>query len=441
MFSNKFYLNPNKNYSPSTIGQYKGKIVIVDALNRIYKQTIGLLQQTEYDEVLHIESIFRFATGLIKFGMLPIFVFDGKSPKEKASAIAQRVNNRKIFKLKCNEIDDPTSEEYTKYYKKTYHLTKAKLDECKKVLDLLGICYVDSLEEADVQCASLAQHLSEHIGGVITDDHDVLMYGAPIILKDFSFNNSKTLEIEKDYMLEYLYDKANSIRLNENKKPLNNFTHADFVRFSVLNGTDYSMDQDKPFKVDGVTTEKLFELFALNDLSMDGVANDLVDMGIVSSKETFLLSWTKITDIYLNSKTINPKNIDIVLKNIDKNNLIKFLCEEKKINDQFVLAELNKIVQNYEVLKLIYGENKDNSNNFPSFKHYQWRYQTKIYLSRKLNESRTENFPTTDTPTIIRNSNENISKYKKNNENISGYKISRFGMNKPKNYMQALCDK
>jgi hypothetical protein len=42
-----------------------------------------------------------------------------------------------------------SSEEYTKYYKKTYHLTKSKLDECKKVLDLLGICYVDSLEEAD----------------------------------------------------------------------------------------------------------------------------------------------------------------------------------------------------------------------------------------------------------------------------------------------------
>lgn len=389
MFSNKFYLNPDKDYCPATIGQYKGKIVIVDALNRIYKQTIGLLQKNEYDEVLHIDSIFRFATGLIKFGMLPVFVFDGKSPKEKSSVIAKRINDRKINELKCDELDNHKSDEYLKHYKKKYHLNTEKIDDCKKVLNLLGICYIDSPEEADVQCASLAHYLSDHIGGVITDDYDVLMYGAPIILKDFSFKNSKTMEIEKDYVLKYLHEKANIIRSNMNKSEINEFTHIDFVRFSVLIGTDYSVDQEKPFKVDGISIEKLFEIFVLNDLSIHKVADYLSNMKLIDSKEIFISSWIKITNIYTNSRVIDPEKISIVLDKIDKDNLINFLCDEKKLDKDFVNSELEKIKQNYQVLKSMYNDHH-NLKNFPAFKHCQFRHHTKMYLTAKYNHNNDE---------------------------------------------------
>jgi flap endonuclease-1 len=357
----KFCVDSNDNNVPLAIGNFKKKIVIIDAMNRIYKQTIGLLQQNEDDKNLHVESTFRFAVGLIKFGMLPIFVFDGKSPKEKSGTLTKRTNDKKIYQLKCEEIKDKYSIEYIKNYKKSYTISKEKINECKKVLDLLGICFVNSPEEADQQCAALAFHLKNNVAGVISDDLDVLMYGAEKLLKSFSFNNSitadkKTIEINKNKILSHLLTKANMIMIYADKPVLNNFSHENFIDFVILSGTtDYNIDQEKNSKIRGLSNKKLFEICVLNNFSIIEITDLLFDQDLIDSKENFMKSWINVRKIYLHPKVINPETIDYNLKSVNKVDLINFLCVEKNINETFVLSQLEKMEPNYKSLKVQYG--------------------------------------------------------------------------------------
>ena len=353
----KFCVDPNENSIPLTIGSFKKKIVIVDAMNRIYKQTIGLLKQNEDDENLHVESIFRFAVGLIKFGMLPIFVFDGKSPKEKSGTITKRSNDKKVYLSKCEEMEDKSSIEYIKNYKKSYTLSRAKINECKKVLDYLGICYVNSPGEADQQCAALALHLRTSVAGVISDDLDVLMHGAEKILKSFSFNNSttadkKTIEIDKSKIISHLRAKANMIMTSADKPVLNNFNHENFIDFVILTGTtDYNVDPEKNIKIRGLSNKELFEICVLNNFSLPEITNVLFDKDLINSKEKFIESWLNIRKVYLHPKVIDPETIEYNLKLVNKIDLVDFLCNEKNINETFVLTQLEKMEPNYQALK------------------------------------------------------------------------------------------
>lgn len=356
----KFCVDSNENSVPLAIGSFKRKIVIVDAMNRIYKQTIGLLQQNEGDTNLHVESIFRFAVGLIKFGMLPIFVFDGKSPKEKSGTITKRTNDKKKFLSKCDEIEDKSSNEYIKNYKKSYTLSRAKISECKKVLDLLGICYVNSPAEADQQCAALSLYLRTSTAGVISDDLDVLMYGADKLLKSFSFNNSitadkKTIEIDKNKIISHLRTKANMIIAIAEKPVLNNFNHENFIDFVILTGTtDYNVDPEKNIKIRGLSNKELFEICVLNNFSLPEITNILFDKDLIDSKEKFAESWLNIRKVYLHPKVIDPETIEYNLKSVNKVDLVDFLCNEKNIDETFVLTQLEKMEQNYQLLKAQY---------------------------------------------------------------------------------------
>ena len=61
-----------------------------------------------------------------------------------------------------------SQEDKIKYFKRTVSISKKQIDECKELLDLMGIPYVNAVEEADSQCAQLVKDgLAE---GVLTEE-------------------------------------------------------------------------------------------------------------------------------------------------------------------------------------------------------------------------------------------------------------------------------
>ncbi|XP_054159358.1 DNA excision repair protein ERCC-5-like [Oppia nitens] len=74
------------------------------------------------------------------------------------------------------------------------HTTDQMMKDCQQLLQLFGIPYVLSPTEAEAQCATL-----EELGltdGTITDDSDVLLFGAQTVYKNF-FTTSKYVELFK----------------------------------------------------------------------------------------------------------------------------------------------------------------------------------------------------------------------------------------------------
>jgi len=375
MFSSKFYHNPDED-NVTHISRYKGKIVIIDAMNRIYKQIIGALQMNKNDPNIHIKVIFDFTVGLIKYGMIPVYVFDGKSPKEKIKIVNRRKRVRVFHTYKCKTMNI-ASDEYVHSLKKAFVLTKKHIDDCKKVLDYMGICYIDAPAEADQQCAILARYYKNNVAGVITDDFDVLLHGAPVMLKNFSFKNKTVNEINNEKILSFLSDKARQIRKIFGQSAIKNLTHENFVEFGVLNSTDYEIDNSN-LDINNLTQDDLFKIFAVCDFSVAKVCDILYEIRVIQSKKTFLDTWIKIKDMYVNSKVTNPELIHVILTRIQYENLIKFLCTDNNLNLQYVQKELDKMKQNYEILQMMY--NKKNVYEFSNYTSYQFRYYTKVYM-------------------------------------------------------------
>jgi flap endonuclease-1 len=382
----KFFIGENLDHN-FFIGKEKGKIVFIDALNRIYKQSIGLISKNvnldnnnlkSYNESnLHIASIFNFTIQLLKYGILPVYIFDGKCPEEKKQIVMKRKNDKQIYKEICSNIEDKTSPEFVKNYKKSFSLTKKQIDECKHVLDLMGLKYVVALEEADQQCALLANFYKKDSIGVITDDWDILMHGSPNILKDFNFKNiNATMKIEKEIVLQKCLFKANNIRKKNNLAELDIFTHENFLNFCILMGTDYAIN-DKLLKIDNFSHDKLFEYYCISNFDINNLAQKLYTENKISSIEDFLFSFSEIKKLYDNPKFINPENITLTPDKINVDELINFL-HNKGINKTFIENEIKNINMNYFSLKKIV-EFLNDPRSFSNLKSYQYKHYCDQY--------------------------------------------------------------
>ncbi len=425
LYMSKFFLGDNNNRGNFSIGREKGKFGFIDALNRIYKQSIGLISKnvnlTNRDESsLHIASIFNFTIYMLKYGILPIYVFDGKCPKEKRQVVARRKSDKKIFRQKCEDMEDKSSPEFIKNFKRSFSLSKEQIDECKRVLDLMGLKYVNAPEEADQQCASLAYHYKNDSIGVVSDDWDILMYGSPIILKEFTFKNpnNSTIKIEKEEILKSCLLKANCIREKHGLEILSNFTQENFLDFCILMGTDYTVN-DKLFKIDNITHDELFEICSLNGFDMNFIAESLYTSNKIISTEDFLISLVQIREIYNNSKIIKPENVTIIPDKINIDELVNFLCA-KGMDKIFVENEIKSIEMSYYSLKKI-AESLNNPRSFCNLKSYQYKHYCEQFK---------KNFSANDLSACciskeeyVYQNSENIKKYIKRDYN--GSKIFR----------------
>jgi flap endonuclease-1 len=385
--THKFCEDPTVS-TQSPIGDKKGKIAIFDMLNKLYPLiygTIGSKNLTEEEEeIIPLYKAFELITSTIRYGILPVCVFDGKSPQEKRCVTEKRKKHRMDAREQLLSVDK-NSKEGKKLKLKSYMLSGSQLNDIKKMITLLGLPLVNSPHEADQQCAVLAEYLKDDSAGVITNDFDILLFGASVILRNFGFNNVKTQKIEKHVILNYLLKKANMYREKHNLELFTEFTHSNFVHFIVLTGTDYTTSTGNTIKIHGISMEALFELCAVNGFNNNAICDTLFNLALIHDKEKFLNSWEEIVNIYLSakSKTLPPENINIIPTKIQKNNLIEFLCKERKLDEKYVLEELNKIIEPYTVLKAIY-EFKSETITFNSYKSYQVKYYTEQYKQGKL---------------------------------------------------------
>ena len=164
--------------------------------------------------------IIRIVKLLLKNNITPFFIFDGSSNILRKKKLVEKINNKIKFLKMCNNIINKKSEEFIKYFKRIYSLSSDCLNDCRNLLTLMGIPWMNSLCEADFQCAALAFKFSDKISGVITDDSDILLIGSPKIFKDLSFKTQTYKEINYYKIIDYFYYKINIIRHKNGDYPL-----------------------------------------------------------------------------------------------------------------------------------------------------------------------------------------------------------------------------
>ena len=119
---------------------------------------------------------------LLREGVLPIWVFDGKPPERKTGTIRQRV----LAKEKAEEawqeaLAAGDLETARKKAAQTSRLTRPMVEELRQLLDGLGVPSVQAPSEGEAQAAVMAAKGS--VWAAASEDYDSLLFGAPRLVR------------------------------------------------------------------------------------------------------------------------------------------------------------------------------------------------------------------------------------------------------------------
>lgn len=297
------------------IEEFRNKKIAIDVSILLYQVVISVrntgsdLTNKKGEVTSHILGLFNKTIKMLENKIIPIYVFDGKPPvlKKKVLDIRRSIRRKAEEKMELAE----TEEEKIKYFKRSVSISRKQLDECKELLDFMGIPYVNAPEEADSQCAWLAEQ--NLVYAVLTEDMDILTFGSPKVVRNLTSQKKKPIELN----LSKIQNKFG-------------WTHNNFIEICVLFGCDYSEH------ITDINFLKLFHEYQKNK----NIYNVLSKLNKkIDAKESIMYFKNPIIDKdvgSLNIKEINYENLENLL--VNKYGLIKYKIK-KKIN---ILKQFNK---------------------------------------------------------------------------------------------------
>ena len=172
----------------------------------------------------HIQGMFNRTIKMMTSGIKPMYVFDGKPPNLKGGELAKRLAKRKQAEADLeNAKENGEIEDVNKFSRRLVKVTKQHNEDCKELLRLMGVPYLDAPCEAEAQCAELTK--SGKVYATATEDMDALTFNTPILLRKLTFSTG-----QKQPIIE--------ININLVLKGLD-ITYEQFVDMCILCGCDY----------------------------------------------------------------------------------------------------------------------------------------------------------------------------------------------------------
>ena len=227
---NKYLIETCKNQSIQRkhLEIFRNKTIVIDTSIYLYKFA-------ETGEL--IESMYHMISILLHYKIHPIFVFDGKPPKEKYDMLQKRKQDKQAAEQKYNELKQQLTEiphseeakeelqiELAKLKKQFVRIQPSDINAAKELMIAYGIQYIDADGEADRLCAKMV--LQKTAWACMSDDMDMFVYGCTRIMRHLSLQSHTVM-----------YYNLNGI-LRELQLPLQ-----EFREIIVLSGTDYNLHQ------------------------------------------------------------------------------------------------------------------------------------------------------------------------------------------------------
>ncbi|XP_075122907.1 flap endonuclease GEN homolog 1 [Leptodactylus fuscus] len=164
-------LEPVKKHVP--LQSLSGKTLAVDLSIWVceaqsVKQMVGVVAKP------HLRNLFFRVSSLNLMGVKLVFVTEGEAPKVKADTM----NKRNELRYGATKKTAPARPGRSYF--------KSVLKECLRMLDCLGVPWVQAAGEAEAMCAYL--DANGYVDGCITNDGDVFLYGAQTVYRNFTMN-------------------------------------------------------------------------------------------------------------------------------------------------------------------------------------------------------------------------------------------------------------
>ncbi len=261
------------------------KALALDAYNMLYqflatiRQRDGTPLMDAYGRVTsHLNGLFYRTINFLEHGIKPAYVFDGKPPELKAREVAKRMRVRAEAEKKYRAaLERGDLEEARVYAQQTGRLTSDMVEDSKKLLEYMGVPWVQAPSEGEAQAAYMASRGSVWASG--SQDYDSLLFGAPRLVRNLAITGRRKLPRKN----VYIEVKPELIELNRLLKHYG-LTREQLVVIGILLGTDYApegvhgvgikralrlvKEVDEPLRVfelvkweNDVPPDKIFEIF------------------------------------------------------------------------------------------------------------------------------------------------------------------------------------
>ncbi|MDI6730239.1 MAG: flap endonuclease-1 [Candidatus Altarchaeum sp.] len=291
------------------ISELRNKLIAIDAFNVIYqflsalRQSDGTSLKDSHNNITsHLSGLFYRTIKLMKFGIKPIYVFDGKPVDLKFKTLEKRSIAKEAAKEKWSKaIDEGNLENARKFAKRTSTLTGEMVAESKNLLNAMGIPCIRAINDGEALCAYICK--KGDVYAVATQDYDALLFGAPKTLRNLTFTGDIKLE---------------ALNLADVLKNLG-ITREQLIDIGILVGTDFNNG------VKGIGPK---------------TALKIVKSGKFPT-EKFNFDVDEIRKIFTNPNVTDRYNIEF--KDYDEDEIFKILCDEHDFSRERVKNGLNEL--------------------------------------------------------------------------------------------------
>ncbi|KAJ5198334.1 uncharacterized protein N7498_007451 [Penicillium cinerascens] len=314
------------------IKNHFGRKVAIDASMSIYSFLIAVrsegqqLMSDSGETTSHLMGMFYRTLRMVDNGIKPLYVFDGAPPKLKSGELAKR-GARKAEAHEAHEEakETGTAEDIEKFSRRTVRVTREHNAECKQLLKLMGIPYIDAPTEAEAQCAVLAR--AGKVYAAASEDMDTLCFEAPILLRHLTFSEQRKEPIQEIHLSKAL----EGLNMDRNQ----------FIDLCILLGCDYL----EPIPKVGPST-------ALNLIREHGSLEKVLEYMNNDPKKKFVVpeSWPyqDARDLFVNPdvRDADHEDCDFKWDAPDVDGLIAFLVTDKGFNEDRVRNGAARLTKN-----------------------------------------------------------------------------------------------
>ena len=311
----------------------KGKTLAVDAYNALY-QFLAIIRQPTGEPLVdrrgritsHLSGLLYRNSNLVELGIRLVYVFDGKPPSLKAAEIERRRTVKEEAAIKYEEaLERGDFEEARIYAQMTSKLEDYMVEDAKRLLDLLGIPWVQAPSEGEAQAAYLA--IKGDVWATASQDYDSLLFGTPRLVRNLTITGKRKLPRKK----AYIEVNPEIIELEQVLGELK-LTREQLIDVGILIGTDFNPDGVK-----GVGPKTALKLIREGKC----IENVLPKLPAGSFPE----EPAKIREIFLKPDVTDEYRLEWKPPNVE--GVVRFLCGERDFSEDRVRKAVEKMVSAY----------------------------------------------------------------------------------------------
>jgi flap endonuclease-1 len=306
-----------------------GKSIAIDAYNALY-QFLAIIRQPDGTPLKdnqgrvtsHLSGLLYRTSNLVELGIKPVYVFDGAPPALKEVEIKRRMKvKEQALVLYERALKEGKPEEARVYAQATSHLKDYMAEDSKRLLDLMGIPWLQAPSEGEAQAAHLTKRGDTDY--CASQDYDSLLFGAPRFVRNVTISGRRKLP-SKNIYIEVVPE---VVELDQVLQKCG-ITYEQLVDVGILIGTDFNPDGIKG--LGPKTALKLIKEYGTLENAVPHVKN-----------AEFPVEPQRIREIFLHPKVTD--NYRLEWKEPDAEGVVDFICRGRDFSEDRVRKALEKM--------------------------------------------------------------------------------------------------